>query len=403
MSNKLTLNYSLTINYMIVIYAFLLPLSRAGIGLLTVSLIVLWFAEGNLEKKFSLVLKSKVILALFIFFLFNIISVFWTDQILETLQYIKKYWYFLPVLVIFTSLKKEYITQVLSAFILGMFISEILSYGVFFEVWEYKHATPENPSPFMHHIEYSIFLAFTALLLLSRLFNEEALKYKFLYLFFFMTISGNLFLTAGRTGQFAFILGLFVLAMISFKNRIKALSVSFVLTMIILGIAFNFSDTFYERVMTTKTSLTNVIEKQNYCSSWGGRIGTCIVAKDIMVENPILGVGIIDNMTQFHTLIDTKYPEMKCMQEFLMHMHNQILQIFTQLGLIGLIIFLSIFFMVSKLSFDNIEYRNIKYIYLTVLLFSFVSEVIFHRQFSMALFTLVVGLLLAQHRIENEI
>lgn len=403
MSNKLTLNYSLTINYMIVIYAFLLPLSRAGIGLLTVSLIVLWFAEGNLEKKFSLVLKSKVILALFIFFLFNIISVFWTDQILETLQYIKKYWYFLPVLVIFTSLKKEYITQVLSAFILGMCISEILSYGVFFEVWEYKHATPENPSPFMHHIEYSIFLAFTALLLLSRLFNEEALKYKFLYLFFFMTISGNLFLTAGRTGQFAFILGLFVLAMISFKNRIKALSVSFVLTMIILGIAFNFSDTFYERVMTTKTSLTNVIEKQNYCSSWGGRIGTCIVAKDIMVENPILGVGIIDNMTQFHTLIDTKYPEMKCMQEFLMHMHNQILQIFTQLGLIGLIIFLSIFFMVSKLSFDNIEYRNIKYIYLTVLLFSFVSEVIFHRQFSMALFTLVVGLLLAQHRIENEI
>lgn len=388
---------------MIVIYAFLLPLSRAGIGLLTVSLIVLWFAEGNLEKKFSLVLKSKVILALFIFFLFNIISVFWTDQILETLQYIKKYWYFLPVLVIFTSLKKEYITQVLSAFILGMCISEILSYGVFFEVWEYKHATPENPSPFMHHIEYSIFLAFTALLLLSRLFNEEALKYKFLYLFFFMTISGNLFLTAGRTGQFAFILGLFVLAMISFKNRIKALSVSFVLTMIILGIAFNFSDTFYERVMTTKTSLTNVIEKQNYCSSWGGRIGTCIVAKDIMVENPILGVGIIDNMTQFHTLIDTKYPEMKCMQEFLMHMHNQILQIFTQLGLIGLIIFLSIFFMVSKLSFDNIEYRNIKYIYLTVLLFSFVSEVIFHRQFSMALFTLVVGLLLAQHRIENEI
>ena len=149
MSNKLTLNYSLTINYMIVIYAFLLPLSRAGIGLLTVSLIVLWFAEGNLEKKFSLVLKSKVILALFIFFLFNIISVFWTDQILETLQYIKKYWYFLPVLVIFTSLKKEYITQVLSAFILGMCISEILSYGVFFEVWEYKHATPENPSPFI--------------------------------------------------------------------------------------------------------------------------------------------------------------------------------------------------------------------------------------------------------------
>ncbi|RUM72769.1 MAG: hypothetical protein DSZ09_01040 [Sulfurovum sp.] len=390
-------------NYIIMAYAFILPLSRAGISFFTALLILIWLLEGNFKYKLHVLKTNKVIWALGIFLLFNLLSVFWTDDRAETLHYIHKYWYFLPIVVLCTSLKKEQISKALSAFILGMFVSEIIAYGVFFELWQFKHATPENPSPFMHHIEYSVFLAFTALVLLSRIFNEKQMKYKGIYLLFFSTISGNLFLTEGRTGQLAFIIGLFILTIVSFTNKTKAIVVAMTLSFILLIIAFNFSHTFHDRMFMTQESIAHIVEEKDYCSSLGGRVGACIVAKDIIINHPIIGEGITDNMKRFHHLIDTKYPEMECMQENFMHMHNQYLQIFTELGLIGLLIFLNIFYRVARIKIKNREYEQIKYIYVSVLLFAFLSEVIFHRQFSMALFAFIVGLLLAQNRVENEI
>jgi len=397
------LNYTQYINILAIVYAFIIPLSRAGISILTVLLVFLWILDGDFKKKVTYLHTSNVIRVIGLFIIFNIISLIWTDYFYEAVRYIKKYWYFLPIPILFTSLQKEYMPKVLSAFILGMFVSEIISYGVFFELWSFKHASVANPSPFMHHIEYSVFLAFTGLILLGRIFTEKDIKYKILYIFFFTTVSGNLFLTAGRTGQLAFVIGLFILALLSFQNKLKAFIVSLVLSTIIVGIAFNLSTTFHDRVIMGKNNLVNVVENASYCTSLGGRVGAWIISKDMIKENPILGVGIIDNMKDFHSIIDDKYPEMKCMQQSFMHIHNQFLEVFTQMGLIGLLIFMSIFYMIVKLPIHDNQYRSIKYIYVTILMVSFIPEVLFHRQFSMALFALIIGLLLAQHRIENEI
>lgn len=399
----LPLPYAKIIGGLALLYAFILPLSRAGISILTILLIVVWWLEGDLKHKIRTLLAHKVMQILFIFLLFNMVSSLWTDNILGTIDYVKKYWYFSPILVFYTSLKKEYLSRVLSAFIFGMFVSEMIAYGVFFELWQYKHATPANPSPFMHHIEYSVFLAFSALIVLERIFHVQKLYMKFSYSFFFLSISGNLFLTAGRTGQIAFVLGLFVLAMVSFKNKWKALGVFLVLGSVIVMSAFHLSDTFQQRVLTAKESLTSVVNDNNYCTSWGSRVGVCLIAKEMVTKNPLLGEGIMDNMRQFHRLIDTKYPEMKCVQDNLMHMHNQYIQIATEIGLIGLFLFLGIFYQVGRLEIEDKVFLHMKYIYLTILLFSFVSEVIFHRQFSMAFFALIVGLLLVENRREDEI
>lgn len=402
-ARKKELNYTYYINILAVVYAFTLPLSRAGISLCSALLFIFWILEGNIKEKITYLLHNSVIKSLLAFLLFCIVSLAWTEYFYEALSYIKKYWYFLPLFVLATSLQKKYISKVLSAFILGMFVSELISYGVFFELWSFKHATAQNPSPFMHHIEYSVFLAFTGLILLGRIFNEKNVLSKILYTVFFTTVSGNLFLTAGRTGQFAFIIGLFVLALISFKNKIKAMTISIVLTLVILGIAFNVSQTFHDRVITGKENISNLINKSDYCTSWGGRVGSWIISTDIIEKNPLLGVGIIDNMKEFHSIIDNRYPEMKCMHHSFMHTHNQFFEISTQMGIIGLLLFLYIFYSIARLPIVERQYKNIKYTYLTVLIFAFIPEVIFHRQFSMALFALIIGLLLAEYRIENEV
>jgi O-antigen ligase len=397
------MNITTLLNYTALAYAFALPLSRAAISLFSVLLIVLWILEGNFKVKYQLLSTNKIVLSLLAFLLFNGISLLWSEHLVEALDYIKKYWYFLPLFAIFTSLKKEYVTKLMTAFILGMFISEMIAYGVFFELWTFKHASVQNPSPFMHHIEYSVFLAFTALILLNRIFNAGDAKHKLFYAFFFITVSGNLFLTAGRTGQLAFVVGLLVLAIVSFKSKVKALLVTLILSIAILGIAFTVSKTFHHRIITGKNNIVNIIKNKNYCTSWGSRVGAWILAGDIIENAPILGVGNADNMHQFHTLIDTKYPTIKCMHKSFMHMHNQYLQIWTGLGVVGLILFLLIFYYLYRLKIQNRTFSNIRYIYIAILLFAFIPEVLLHRQFSMALFTLVVGLLLAQHRIENEV
>jgi len=397
------IDYNQYLNKLIVFYAFLMPLSRAGMVFFSGLILIVWLLEGDFRKKYLLLSKNKIIIVLLLFIALNLLSVFWSDHPQEAFSYVLKYWYFLPMLVLFTSLKKEYIAKALSAFIFGMFISEMISYGIFFELFHFNDTSPQNPSPFMHHIEYSIFLAFTALVLLNRIFNEGDIKYKILYSFFFVTMSGNLFLTAGRTGQFAFILGLFVLALISFKNKFKALFIFMVLTVIIIGIAFNMSTTFHERVIIGKENLVNVVKNKDYCTSWGGRVGAWVLSKEIISQSPLVGVGPVDNMKEFHSLIDSRYPEMKCMHQSFMHIHNQYLQICTQLGMIGLIIFLSLFYFIARMDLKNGEYRNIKYIYLTVILFAFIPEVLMHRQFSMVLFAFIMGLLLATYRTENEV
>ncbi len=392
------------LNYLMIAYAFVLPLSRAGMIAIAGLLLIFALFDQALKEKLALIKKDYVSLAIFGFIIFNTLSLVWvsSENLLDAIRYVSKYWYFLPIFIFFTSLRRENLYRVISAFILGMFVSEIISYGIFFEIWQFKHGTPDNPSPFMHHIEYSIFLAFTALLLLNRIFNEGEWKFKLFYSVFFVTILGNLFLTNGRTGQIAFMIGLIVLGFMSFKNKFKAFLVSIVLLSTIVGTAYTFSNTFHQRVAIGKEDIVKVIENKNYCSSWGARLGFWVIASDIFVENPILGVGIKDNMTEFHRLVEQKYPEMDCIT-YLPHFHNQYLQIVTATGLVGLFIFLFMIYQIFKIKLTVKRYYNIKMIFLSLFLFGFVSEPLLHAQFSMLFFSLIIGLLLAQSRFENEV
>lgn len=403
LTTKRKLDFTMYLNYVALAYAFILPLSRAGITFFTILMIILWVLEGNFKEKFAMLIRNKMVQVLALFILYNILSLLWAEELYWASKYILRYWHIILVFVLYTSIKKEFIFKIFSAFILGMFISEILSYGIFFDLLHIGHATPENPSPFMHHIEYSIFLAFTAVVLLGYIFYEESRLKKLMYLFFFLTMSGNLFLNAGRTGQIAFLFGLFVLLMMHFKNKVKAFFSFVVLAIFMLTTAFNVSHTFHDRVYQGKADLVSVIENKDYCTSWGSRVAAYIVAKDIIVADPIIGLGAIDNMNAFHHLIEYKYPEMRCLHTGFKHFHNQLLQIITQLGVVGLIIFLSIFYQMYKIPLQAQYFRTIRNVYLAVILFSFIPEVVFPHQFSMTLFALLVGLLLAQSRYENEV
>jgi len=199
------------LNNLILLYAFFIPLSLDLIRILAPLIIIFWFLEGGVKSKIALIKKEPFFLSIGIFLLILLISLLWTDtdNIKFGIKYITRYWYILPMFAIYASIDKKFIHIALSAFLAGMLIGELVSYSIFFEFIHIEGTTHKDPSPFMHHTIYSVFLVFSAGILLNRIITSEFIKHKIIYGMFFTTITANLFINSGRIGQFLF---LFVLA-----------------------------------------------------------------------------------------------------------------------------------------------------------------------------------------------
>ena len=294
------LDFTKYINYIIIAYAFILPLSRAGITFFTISMVTLWLIQGDFKEKFEKLKENMVIIAIVLFITFGYLSLFWTSSVnfaegALTVSKILRL-ILLPLLVIVSTLKREYLPKVITAFLAGMLISEILSYGIFFELWTLNHASPGDPTPFMHHLDYSTFLAFTSLLLLNRFFNTDKIKYKIFYFTYFLFVTSNLFLNGGRTGQLAFAISIFAVGFTNIKNKTIAFFTMLALVIGIFYAAYNISPVFKGRFDAGVNEINKIksASASQYNGSLGLRLGAWIISLDMFIDEPILGTGVGD-------------------------------------------------------------------------------------------------------------
>jgi len=393
-----------SVEYIALIYAFTLPLSRAAVSITSALLLLLWLLDKDLKERFLLAVKNPLILSLGVFILFSAFSLLWSDNVLRGVLQLKHYWFILPLFAFFSYVRQELIPKIISAFLLGMIISEILSYGIFFELWSFGNATPENPSPIMNHIHYSTFLALTSLLLLNRFFFETQLKWKVAYFLYFLLTSSNLFINGGRTGQLAYLFGIFVVGMVNVKRKMLAFISIFILASFIFATAFSISPNFKSRVNTTLHAITQIESGTNqmYASSFGTRLGAWMVGMKIFKDHPILGVGVGSEMDALKEKIDTTMPELKTFHpEYgpllynIKHYHNSYVTYLVEMGIVGLFIFLAIFYSIIKLPVKNREIHNLQYIFVTVFMVACFFEQMFALEFPLALFTLFSGIFIA--------
>ena len=162
------LNLDKTFQFLLIILAFLMPLTVFGANLIIVIICLLWLFSGNYKSKFHQIINNKLLLASIVFYCLHVIGLLWTEDLIWGLHIVHKMWYFLLLFpVLFTIVKKDYIKFYISAFLLAITFTEIVSYLVWFEVIEpFKNATVQNPTPFMSHISYNPILAFAIYLIL---------------------------------------------------------------------------------------------------------------------------------------------------------------------------------------------------------------------------------------------
>lgn len=72
--------------------------------------------------------------------------------------------------------------------------------------------------------------------------------------------------------------------------------------------------------------------------------------------------------------------------------HNQFVQVFTRVGLIGFILYLLMWYCIANLKIENFAYSSLRYIFITVFFVASMVENIFENQFPMLMFALFIGL-----------
>ncbi|MDX4058774.1 O-antigen ligase family protein [Aliarcobacter skirrowii] len=389
--------------YSILLFALILPLSKAAISFFIFWFILLIILKKDYKNSFNVLKENKIFLYIGLIILYGFISSLWSEYEEYAFKFLGHYLYWIIVPAIVILVKKEWLYKILNAFLVGMFISEMISYGIYFEILTGFNGGPSNPSPFMSTIHYSIFLAFTSLVLLYRfLFENESLKVKVVLFIFFLITTTNLMISTGRTGQLAFFVTLFIVFIIKYRVSLKSIILSVVFAITISLMAYNSLDLFKKRVDAAISDVQNVVLEKNFESSWGIRAGFWIVTYDAFKEAPILGHGLGDHNFVAQSMIEKyKYPYFsEFVTKFISeaHFHNQYLMFLAEGGVVALFLFLLFCYKLYKLEIDDIELKHISIIGITVFMISFISEPLLYWKFSQIFFLFIVSFIIVSSK-----
>lgn len=403
-------------NYLFTIYIFVLTIDASKIdGILAI--LVLFFIINFEYKKISTIVKENRLLQAILMLSFLIlISYLWStdnSQLRSHKHYSDIFYYYyrytlfflLPIIMIVTNLKKEFIPVVINSFIFAMFANEIVSYGVFFGLWSppYGYGSVSDPLPFIsNHMIYSTLLGFTILLSLYKFSHIKNIYMRIIYFIFTTTMSINLFLSSGRTGQFSLFVTIFVISVIYFRKKIKLMLISLSTLVIIFVVAFFTITTFHHRVIQAKNDVMHIINHKKMDTSFGTRIMAFdTIPYLVNKDNIIFGVGIGDKPYYVSSTLKKEYPYRLYNFDKFGYLHNSHIEILISNGLVGLLLYLAIFYFTFTI---KIKDNFIKYISYALPIYYFcygLTGDIFGFKEIMLLFGLFLGLIILQYHLET--
>lgn len=387
--------------YSSLLFAFTLPISRAAVSFFIIWFVVLFVVKRDFRGAWSHIKSTRIFWVMGAFLALIAISILWSQDKADGFNQIRLYGYWLAIPILAINLKREWLPNLITAFLGGMLISEVIAYGIYFEWWAFKDRTPEYPAPFMSHIHYSIFLAFTAAILFSRLLsNRYTWKSKLPMVLFFITATGNLLLSTGRTGQLAFFVAMGIAIVIHYRLTFRSFIIFTLLSTFIFVGAYSTFELFKKRIDHGIEDIRH-LNAGNYDTSWGLRAAFWLVTYDILRERPILGVGVGDYRLAARDVLERNEHDLSlnvitwCKNT---HFHNQYLMILAQTGFIGFVLMVWIFRELFQLPIKNPELKEFSVLGLSIFLIGCVAEPLWILQFPIILFVFIASISIAAAR-----
>ena len=321
-----------------------IPTTIAGTNMAIGLLALLWILEGNFKNKFNVIKSSKWILSIFALIVFYALGMLWGDI------HLNANWQFqrLALLLVFPvlgtmNLKQETIRSGVVVFLITTFISAIVSIAInnniilpideYFSFINYDWQI----SAFIKYNYHNVLLSLAFTISLYILIEKKS-KYKPALVLFIIAYAISIFTERGRAGQVIFNLSaVFHIVYYNRKNLLKLLA--------FLILLFSFQFIVYK---TTKVYKDRLDAVSNIIANKGDRgegktedIRYVFIKESLtrILEKPLMGYGT----GSFGTIFDN---EVKSGHDFQFHRtpHNQYLYVLFELGILGLLLLLSIFY-----------------------------------------------------------
>ncbi len=334
---------------------FFIPISPAAPNILGVLLIAAWFVEGRFGEKWLFLSRHPLFWAMMSYLAIYPISLLWSDNLEWGAHIVERHAIYLLFPFLLTSLKSTYIKYYFLAFVLGVSVTELTSYAVWFDLIRLEGVSAENPAPFFHHTQYNPILAWALYLLMSALFFEKhPVWLKSIAAIFVFTMSANMFITAGRGGQVTY----FVIATLvvwqffsRHKMQYRGLLVAFSFVGLVAFTAYQFSPLFQERADLAVEQVVE-FEESECAGSVGARLCMYLNTAKMSYKNPLLGSGVGDFPEDYTNFVgpEATFKMIAAKEVGHSHPHNQYLYELGALGLLGLGILLWIFVVQIRLA-----------------------------------------------------
>lgn len=389
---------TLYMNYLAIMYAFFLPISSLIRATIFSLILILFMYRRNYWHYLKISLSNPITLAFLLYFFMHVVWLFGTENFSHALRMIKFAEYALIPLLFYTFVSKEFTSKIIIAFLLSIFMAEIISYGIwfhilpielqFFNITIYKAISEYEPVIFLDHYRYTVTLSFVISILVYQLLSAKvSITYRTVTSIFIITASINLFLMGGRIGYITFIVLLIFTTFYKFKSKsIIPLTITILFISTTLVFSYYNSPTFKHRIEYTLNTIHKLSINQNDTStSFGIRLGLWRSALPTIKENFFFGVGTGDHMDDTKQNIPKNEENIKKFR----HLHNQYLEIWTQFGLIGILIFLNIFFQIYKYKINDKQNIFIKYALLLTIIIALMTSG-FGNRYYLPLFAVII-------------
>ena len=329
-------------NYLIVLLLFTITINTAVSYILTILIVLLWIGGGAYRQKIETILHDKLALTFLVLYLLFAAGMLWTQDLDDGWKVLSKQKLYLFAPIVISFFDRRFARYAIYAFLAAVFISEI--YSLYLYSVSGVELTGSLPSPFMHHMHYSLILAFTFGYLISEVdFAHLKERKNILYLLFALLTLTVLFINKGRIGQVALLPVLFLLAIVKFRlSFVKSVSAVIISAGVLFFAAYHLSDQFKSRVDNASYEFHEVVGTGKR-DSIACRFEMWKYAAQIGASSPIGGVGTGDGVYEMNLLLGEKgFAELhrNCGLglDYFFNPHNNFVLFFMLFGVMGVVV-----------------------------------------------------------------
>ena len=336
-------------NFTFVLFAFAIPFSVALTNILIVLFTFLWIVEGRFIEKLNKIKSTYWIRSLILIAALYLIGLLNGDFHSDSIYAIKRVlllFFFIPIYTSDISLKN--CNRAIHVFLVTNFFAALAAISINFEFIQ-PFFSDASISAFLKYNYHNILLSFSSILSLY-LFVRSNHKYSVIYLLLIIIFTISIFTEAGRAGQLTFNIFFLLYAIFLLKKKLK-FSIIIALFLIVTNfLSYSNSPIFKHRVDHLTHIVKNDGQKKNKKSKEKDiRYLFTKSGLELVMKKPLFGYGTGSFSEVFKNHTNTSYDLNKHKTP-----HNNYLYILFELGVLGLLAFLSLFyFQIKELLYLN--------------------------------------------------